>query len=142
MGKQSRRERNRTPKGPTPGYDENGVALPPGAPGSLFDIFKIDPWIKDGGFYQFVVLPLDPFGNCCNEALQAGDRERYRGFMRSAMGVRSYKQTLAAVHAYESAKEHGMTDAHHIDLHVRTVSGLRLPPYLLEAADKGPPPDV
>ena len=137
MGKQSRRNRNRDrppkapPPPPTPGYDERGIALPPGVPGSLFDVFKLDPWNKGGGFYQYVILPLDPFGNGCREALAEDNQERYRGFMRGALSARGYKQTLAAVHAYDKAVAMGMTDAHAIDQVVRHATGLRLPPYLL-----------
>jgi hypothetical protein len=108
MGKQSRRNRARPDKPtPKPGYGANGVPLPPGAPGSLFDVFKGDPWAKNGGFFQFVVLPLDPMGDRLNEALAADDVERYRGFMRAALGLRDYKRIHAAIHEYDRLAEEG-----------------------------------
>jgi hypothetical protein len=133
MGKQSRRNRNRTGRDrPTPGYDADGVALPPGVAGSLFEVFKIDPWVANGGLFQFVVLPLDPIGNRLNEAYKEGNQERYRGFMSAALGARDYKKALAAVREHDRVASEGiLTDRNEIDAHVRRVLEIRDEPTSL-----------
>ena len=101
MGKASRRNRTRTPRaapadtsahgawqpGPTSGHDVDGVPLPPGCPGSLFDVYKIDPRPGvNGGAYQFFVLPNEPYGKMLSTCLANQDWDLYAFAARTALG--------------------------------------------------------
>ncbi len=146
MGKASRRNRTRTPRaapadtsdygawqpGPTPGYDVNGIALPPGCPGSLFDVHKIDPRPGvNGGAYQFVVLPNEPHGKILSECLAQEDWDLYAFAARMALGD-EYDKMYKAVHEFDRAVADGMTDSNAIDARVRAYAGLAEPISLLD----------
>ena len=143
MGKQSRRNRMRSEidteppminKGaPEPGYDKDGVALPPGSDGSLFDIFKINPDPRfNGGLYQFVVLALHPYGNLLKRAEGEKDWKLYAGLMIHALGDEEYNKYMTAIMEYDRCKKEGMTDNEAVHKRVRRVAKLEAPISLLD----------
>ena len=153
MGKSSRRNRMRaTPAneanaktqkeecgvwnpGPVEGYDENGVPLPPGCPGSMFEIFSIDPRPEvGGGPFQHFVLPLEPYGHILSSCVRNKDWDLYAFTARAALGSDEYDKMYKAVHEYDRARVvDGMTDHKAIDARVRAFAGLEEPISLLNS---------
>ena len=148
MGKSSRRNRTRaasadTPDasafgawvpGRTPGYDVNGIALPPGCPGSLFDVFKVDPRPGvNGGPFQMFILELEPYGKVLRAALEQQAWGVYADVARMALGA-EYDMMYNAVQEFDRAVAEGMTDMKAIDARVRAFTGMGEPISLLGGA--------
>jgi hypothetical protein len=149
MGKSSRRNRMRNAGAPsadgadesefgtwvpgsTPGYDVNGVPLPPGCPGSLFDVFKIDPRPGvNGGLFQMFIMELEPWGKLLRAAEEEKEWVAYAFAARSALGEEEYNKMYSAVHEYDRAVAEGMTDIKAINARVRAFAGLGEPISLL-----------